>query len=327
VNQVMMNSPQPNLWLHRWAILTVIVACPLLFLGAEVTTMGVGMVDPQGLRSPWYFFQEFLGDRGLDWKIEHGHRQVGWLVGNCVIVLTVLTWWLDRRAWVRYLSLAVLVAVCTQGGLGIFRIQLNAILGKTLALIHGCFAQLVFALLATMAVVTSPRWARQPVRATAATDDAPLKRWSLIATGLVYLQLVLGGLVRHQDFAPLARGHLIGAFVVLATVLWLAKLAHDSESREEWMGTVKLLLALVAVQILLGIETWLSKFFLPQAPWNQLQPLAMHQDIVRSIHYVVGTMVFATTVATALRVHRQTLESPACNAAANNSAQGLEGAA
>src|SRR4051794_5981383 len=108
---------------HCWALLTVIAALPLLFLGAEVTTMGAGMVDERGLRSPWYFFQEFVNERGLDWKIEHGHRQAGWIVGNCVIVLAALTWWLEPRRWVRWLSVAILAAVCSQGLLGIFRIE------------------------------------------------------------------------------------------------------------------------------------------------------------------------------------------------------------
>ena len=85
-------------WLHWWALVTLLAAVPLLFLGAEVTTKGVGMVDAQGLRSPWYFFEEYLKDRGLDWKIEHGHRQAGWIIGMCVIALTILTGGRSRGA-------------------------------------------------------------------------------------------------------------------------------------------------------------------------------------------------------------------------------------
>src|SRR4051812_595132 len=100
-----LQSSGPPRWLHWWSILTVVAALPLLLLGAEVTTKGVGMVDRVGLRSPWYFFQEFLQDRGLGWLIEHGHRQVGWIVGNGVIILVVMTWWKDPRRWVRMISL------------------------------------------------------------------------------------------------------------------------------------------------------------------------------------------------------------------------------
>ena len=43
-------------WLHYWAILTVVAALPLLLLGAQVTTLGAGMVDQQSVREPWHLF-------------------------------------------------------------------------------------------------------------------------------------------------------------------------------------------------------------------------------------------------------------------------------
>ena len=290
-------------WLHWWALVTLAAALPLLFLGAEVTTLGVGMVDAQGLRSPWYFFQEFLADRGLDWKIEHGHRQAGWIIGNCAIVLVVLTWWREPRRWVRWLSVLALAAVCVQGLLGIFRIELNARLGTTLALIHGGFASVIFALLAVLVAVTARHWTRGA--ASAEPCSPRLRRWAIFSVVVVYAQLILGGLVRHKDFTLMARAHLLGAFAVLATVIWLAKLALESGQRAWLARSVVVLLFLVCVQLLLGVESWLSKFFVPQAPWNQLQPLAVYQDFVRSIHYVVGTMIFATTVVVAINVHWQ----------------------
>lgn len=294
-----MNSTPPtskSRWLHRWSILTAVAAVPLLFLGAEVTSKSVGMVDQVGLRSPWFFFQEFLQDHGLGWLIEHGHRQVGWIVGVGVIVLVILTWRNDRRLSVRLFSLGIFAAVCLQGVLGIFRIELNAILGTTLALIHGSFAPIVFSLLVMMALVTSRSWERN----VAATCSPRLRYWSLITLGLIFGQMVLGGLVRHMDLAFGARAHVLGAFVVLGAVIWLAKLAAEEHAGLGW----KLLLALVGVQIFLGLESWLSKFFVETAPWNQLQPL-LDRDIVRSLHYVVGAMILATSAAFALSVNRR----------------------
>ncbi|MBI3410490.1 MAG: COX15/CtaA family protein [Planctomycetes bacterium] len=282
--------------LHGWSILTAVAAVPLLFLGAEVTSKGVGMVDQVGLRSPWFFLQEFMQDHGLGWLIEHGHRQVGWIVGVCVIVLVILTWRNDRRISVRLFSVGILAAVCLQGALGIFRIQLNAILGTTLALIHGSFAPIVFSLLVMMALVTSRSWEMN----VAAACSPRLRIWSLIILALVFGQMVLGGLVRHMDIAFGARAHALGAFVVLGAVIWLAKLSAEEHAGAGW----KLLLILVGVQILLGLESWLSKFFVETAPWNQLQPL-FDRDIVRSLHYVVGAMILANSVAFALSVNRR----------------------
>ena len=291
-------------WLHWWALITLLAAVPLLLLGEEVTTKGVGMVDAQGLRSPWYFFEEYLKDRGLDWKIEHGHRQAGWIIGMCVIALTILTWWKEPRRWVRWLSLLALLAVCCQGLLGIFRIELNALFDKTLALIHGWFAELVFALLATLFVVTSRRWQAESPLPT--TETSGLRRWAFITLGLVYGQLLLGGLVRHKDFSFAARSHVLGAFVVVAAVVWLVKLALACEQCRLLKRSLRLLVFLLILQIPLGMETWLSKFFVPQAYWNQVQPLALHQDLVRSIHYVVGTLLLASTLAVTLNVYRWT---------------------
>src|SRR5262245_61396971 len=117
-------SSTPNTrWLHWWTILTAVAAVPLLFLGVEVTSKGVGMVDQVGLRTPWHFFEEFLNE-SLGWRIEHGHRLAGWIVFACVIGLVILTWRKDPRISVRVSSVGILAAVCLQGSLGIFRIQL-----------------------------------------------------------------------------------------------------------------------------------------------------------------------------------------------------------
>lgn len=298
----MSTTSQPPRWLFWWSIVTALAAVPLLFLGAEVTTRGVGMVDPVGLRSPWYFFQEFLRDRGLAWLVEHGHRQVGWLVGNCVIVLTILTWWKDPRRGVRLFSLAILLAVCIQGALGIFRIELHAVLGNTLALIHGALAPIVFAMLVAMAVLMSPGWrvaAGSPLNGDRCSRR--LRRWSLHTMALVYGQMILGGVVRHLDVSLGARLHLFGAFIVFGAVLWLARLAYEDE-HAGWGW--KLILSLVFLQIMLGVEAWMGKFFVASAPWNQLQPLHVHPEILRSLHYVIGVFVLATSAAFALRLHR-----------------------
>ena len=51
--------------------------------------------------------------------------------------------------------------------------------------------------------------------------------------GLVYLQLVLGAVVRHKDFAFGARAHLLTAFAVVAVVAWLVK--EVLESPQSWV--------------------------------------------------------------------------------------------
>jgi cytochrome c oxidase assembly protein subunit 15 len=281
-------------------VVTVCAAFPLLLLGAEVTTKGVGMVDQRGLRSPWHFFQVFLEDKGLGWIIEHGHRLAGFIVGSCVIVLAIGLWRFETRRLMRWLGLAALIAVCLQGTLGIFRIELNALMGKTLALVHGCFAQFVFALFVSLALMTSRSFMNFRNQAF---HSPILRHWSLVTVGLIFLQLVVGSAVRHQDDPLAARAHILLAFAVLAAIVWLAKLAFEVPGQKPILPVI-ILLGLVVVQLFLGVESWLSKFFYAGSPWQALQPIPLHPELFRSLHYVTGTMIFSAGVVIALYAHQ-----------------------
>jgi heme a synthase len=282
-------------WVHYLALLTVVAALPLVILGTQVTTNGWGLVDARGLRSPWYFLQEFA-EKDLGWKVEHGHRQVGWIVGLCVIVLAAALWWREPRRGVRWLGLAALAAVCVQGALGIFRIELHALLGPHLAMIHGCFAQLVLTLLVCVAFVTSRSWMTLP-----GAGSRNLRAWSILLVCLVFAQLVVGGFVRHLDYALAGRVHLLLAFAVVAAALWSAKLAFEHEVGAR---AAKVLLALIAVQVFLGVESWLGKFASAASPWLMLEPLAVHAEWFRSLHYLTGTFILATSVIIMLRAQQ-----------------------
>jgi cytochrome c oxidase assembly protein subunit 15 len=290
------------------ALLTVCAACPLLLLGAEVTTKGWGMVDRQGFRPPWHlpvlFAEGSLVDRGLGYVVEHSHRLAGYAVGSGALLLALGLWLQERRAWLRWLGLAALVAVSLQGIFGIFRVELHARMGANLAFLHGCFAQLVFALLASLAVFTSPSWQRQPTGQFAGAGS--LWHWSLFTAGLVYVQLILGGAVRHKDLLLGARAHLLTAFAVTVAVAWLIKLVLDNPQRSRFELWPALLLGgLLVVQLVLGVESWLSKFsaVLP-LEYRQLTPLRTSFGL-RSLHYFAGTLIFTCTVVVALQAQRR----------------------
>jgi cytochrome c oxidase assembly protein subunit 15 len=308
-------------WLHYCALLTAGAACVLLMLGAEVTTKGVGMVDQRGLRSPLHLVTVLAEgsplERGLGYLIEHSHRFMGWLVGAAIIVLAVGLWLKERRSWVRWLGLVALAGVCAQGTLGILRVNENELMGNDLALVHGCFAHLVLAALVSLALVTSRSWQRaEPGRGH---ENLRLRRWSLLTAGLVYAQLVLGAILRHKDLVLAARGHLLLAFAAVAVVAWLLKEVFEDaqRSRPELMAGLALGL-LVVVQLSLGVEAWLSKFSPRPRSWEQFP------ELLRSAHYLVGSLVFSATVVVALQAHRR-LAWQAHPAAAP--ARRLEGAA
>jgi cytochrome c oxidase assembly protein subunit 15 len=312
------HTPVSPRWLHGLAVLTVLLALPLLFLGAGVTSHGVGMVDPQGFRPPWDIINGLLQNTGFDWRLEYGHRTFGFLVGLCGIFLAVGCWFFDRRPWMGWIGVLALGLICVQGALGIFRVDYNALHGRTFALIHGCFAQVVFAVLVSVALFTSDRWATDPSEPASHN----LRRWSIITMFVVFGQLFLGGLVRHQQSMIGPRGHLIGAFVVTGAVVWLLVLIWDSEASSRFRRKPVGLMILLAVQLLLGVESWLAKFHVASADLPQLEPVPVHSEWIRTAHYLVGTLMFASTVTVVLIAHRKSVSIPSAVPARSRELEG-----
>ncbi len=292
-------------WLRWCAVLTVVATVPLLTLGAFVTTMGVGMADQRGLVNPLQAIYEFMtGEQGAGWKVEHTHRLAGWLVGIGGIVLAAGAWWADPRPKAKWLATLALVLICVQGFLGIYRVRLNAWWGTELAWIHGCFAQIVFAVL-----VCTAWFFFQDGQGSQKTATGNMRGWSWLCLVLVFSQLILGGMVRHMNNMVTVRLHLLNAFAVSAAVLWLMKLALNET--EDFRGSIYLLIGLVTLQILLGVEAlfpWMRRLLDPSLAIRESMAILW----VRSLHYLLGTLIFADLVVIALKAHRGlTLSVPA----------------
>lgn len=291
-------------WLHRWAVLTVLVTLPLLFLGAEVTSNHVGMVDPDWPTAPWLLWIASWKEHGFGFLIEHSHRLAGYTVGFCTIVLAVWLWRSEPRRWLCWLGTAALAGVCVQGLLGGLRVRLDALFGPNLALLHGCFGQLVFALLVTLALCTSRRWS-QPVEVVAPEEMAVIRHVAGVVIGLVFLQLVLGAVYRHRGFSLPLRGHLLVAFVIVGTVAWLMKtIMTDRPGDTALKSAGGLLLGLVALQVMLGVEAFFVRQTMPEL--ETAPHWLWRRDLVRSAHVLVGSFVLATSVVVSLEARRRT---------------------
>jgi cytochrome c oxidase assembly protein subunit 15 len=276
-------------------VLTVAATFVLLALGTVVTTFNVGMADPIWPTYPWHLLLISWEEPRPGFLIEHTHRLAGYVVGCCVIVLTVWLWRKEPRRWVRWLGAVALAGVVIQGLLGGFRVRLNELMGTDLKLIHGCFAQVVFALLVSLALVTSRSWVGGADADEAPGDTARLRYVSLLAAGLIAVQIGFGALLRHRSSELGQRGHLLIAFGVVAAVVWLVREALD-RSPANWGITapVVLLAALVGVQLFLGVEAWMARF-------TYVSPV--RQAVVRSAHVLTGSLVWATSVVVTLRAH------------------------
>jgi len=287
-------------WLHFWCVLTAGAAVAVLALGAVVTTFQIGMVDPVWPTAPWHLALIDWSEPKPGFLLEHLHRLAAYLVGCCAIVLALGMWFSARCGWLKGLGVLALVGVSLQGLFGGFRVVLHARFGTSFAVIHGCFAQLVFCLLVSLAVLTSTRFSAASLPLV---DSPRLRRWSLLLVGLVFLQLIWGTLLRHTNGALAQRMHLLTAFGVVAATAWFTHMALENPSARRLLGRTLIWLGvLLVLQISLGIESWLGKFAGVLMP--ELQKPSIGQASHRVAHVLVGSFILAGVVVQAILLHR-----------------------
>ena len=192
-----------------------------VWVGGLVTTTDAGMAVPDwpttyGYNLFLYPWQTWLSGP-WDLFVEHGHRLLAATVGLLAIGLVIVLWRCEPRRWVRGLGWVALALVIAQGVLGGMRVLLDE---RTLAMLHGCIGPLFFALAVALMVVTSKSWQGSSdspsFQGGARGGFAPLVRRLAVATCiLMYLQIVLGAVLRHvpvegepATFALAVRFHL-----------------------------------------------------------------------------------------------------------------------
>jgi heme A synthase len=211
-----------------------------------------------------------------------------------------------RWRWVRLLVSVGLVAVMIQGLLGGFRVFLDQIMGTQLAAIHGAFAQLVFCVLLSVVVLSAPM---RPERELPAADRDRLGQLALLLPAAVVVQLVWGVMVRHTGTPLGQRLHILTAFVVTGLAVWLAARMLATPSGRARLGFYAYhLVAIVAVQVLLGVEAWMGKFAAagPELATPPMQrAVTQGAAIIRTAHMLVGVALLAASVLLAFRVWRR----------------------
>jgi cytochrome c oxidase assembly protein subunit 15 len=288
-----------NRGLHRFAVATAAATVLLIFAGGLVTSTESGLSVPDWPLSYGRLMPPMVG--GI--LYEHGHRMVATAVGILTVILAVWLFRREPRRWVRLLGYGALAAVIAQGVLG--GLTVLFLLPTAVSVAHACLAQTFFCLVVTIAVVTSPGW-----RDGRPADGAPLARMGAATVGVIFLQLLVGAIMRHTqaglaipDF-PLAFGrvvppirsfpvaihfaHRLGALAVAGCVF--ACLALAMASRRPGLKRVALVMAsLVLVQIALGAATVLSRKAVP----------------VTTAHVATGALLLGTTLAFTLSSLRE----------------------
>lgn len=278
--------PPAQLWLSRFAKLTVLFTFALLFLGAQVTSLDAGMSVPDWPNTFGYNMWTFPFARWVGLVFwEHTHRVVASVLGLLVIALAVWAFRTETRKWVRWLTYLAVVLVTVQGIMGGLRVTKNSI---SLAVVHGVTAQLFFCLLILIAAALSPAWNRPLLSPAAAPKVAHLKRWAWVMVVFLIIQLILGAVMRHNGaglampyfpfddeghFMPRVHNmmvdihftHRVWAFVVtgVALVLGIKGLKAAGGDSRIVLPSVAIM-ALVLFQIFLGAKIiWTGRAEIP----------------------------------------------------------------
>src|SRR5262249_15861448 len=160
------------------------------------------------------------------------------------------------------------------------------------------------AALVAVAVVTSPAWWGPRTE-----EDRPgWRRLALLVNILVYTQIVFGAFVRHFQHPLAQRAHVLFAFVVRDGIVLLVRAAWGRGAGggggggrgPRWAAFV--LAGLALLQVMLGVEAWVGRF--GSGVPVELQPANPALDYVRSAHFVVGAMVFVTSITLTLLLWR-----------------------
>ncbi|MEP6822498.1 MAG: COX15/CtaA family protein [Chthoniobacterales bacterium] len=205
----MIDVPERNRWLTRFAWILAGLTLFLICSGGMVTSKNAGLAVPDWPTSFGYNMFLFPVSQWVGGIFfEHIHRLIASVIGLLTIVLAIWLWRAESRRWLRVLGVMALGAVILQGVLGGIRVTM---LKDEIGIFHACLAQAFFGLLILIALATSRVWfeaASWPARSQFV--------WLPVLTvSVIYLQLALGATMRHQhrdlailDF-PAAYGQVI----------------------------------------------------------------------------------------------------------------------
>jgi cytochrome c oxidase assembly protein subunit 15 len=203
-----------NVALHWFALFVACCTFVLIVAGGLVTSTQSGLSVPDWPTTYGHFMFSYPLDQMVGGILyEHSHRMIASVVGFLTIILAVWIWKRDDRRWMKVLGFVALGAVISQGILG--GLTVRYLLPTAISVSHATLAQSFFGVVAAIALFTSRWWRLTEPVSNPATQQIPFLRIALVASVVVFVQLILGALMRHThsglavpDF-PFAYGQLL----------------------------------------------------------------------------------------------------------------------
>jgi cytochrome c oxidase assembly protein subunit 15 len=283
-----------NPLVHRFAKFAVGWTVLLFVAGALVTSNDAALSVPDWPKSFGTWFPSLRQLAGGAF-FEHSHRVIAGVLGVLILVLAILIWVKDSRRWLRWFGVIAVGGVVVQAVLG--GEVVRQLLHYWLPVMHACFAQIIFAAVLGIAVFTSKWWVEDHAR-LADSGSPSIHTIATLNAEIIFLQVVLGAGFRHQELPVWP--HILGAFFVLATVMWTAIALRKRFAVSPELTRARMLLhSIFGIQFLLGFGAYWSRLVTVQAP----QPMPV-MVLLTVMHTVVGALLFAFSVLIVLICYR-----------------------
>lgn len=290
-----------SLGLSRFSKAVVAATLGLIFLGGMVTSLDGGLSVPDW---PTTFGSNLFTFPVSEWVglifWEHTHRLAASMVGLMTVILAIWIWRKDPRPWVRWLGVGAVALVVLQGVMGGLRVTE---ISTSLAIIHGCAAQLFLCVVTLLALALSPKW---PLFCEKAP---PLALWTWVLTGSVFFQLILGAVMRH-----LHAGLAIPTFPLTPEGTLLPQshnmLVDIAMAHRLWAVAVGIVGAVVIAKAIRNVGTrffaaGLFSLLLIQLALGACVIWFLRPPVATSLHVLNGAVVLMTAFALAVRATRQ----------------------
>jgi cytochrome c oxidase assembly protein subunit 15 len=296
-------------WLHRYAAFVAFCTFLLIIAGALVTGNDAGLSVPDWPTS----FGTFRMPRMVGGIMyEHGHRMMAGTVGILTIILAIWLWRQDSRRWVRWVGFAAVMAVLAQAALG--GITVLWYLPVAISTAHATLGQIFFCLTASLAFFTNAHW-HWDENKLEDTSTPSFQHLTMITTGVILVQLILGAVYRHANegvidqvhanghavnFLGLFRHsnegliapHVVGACVIALLVGWIvSSVLMRFAKQPDLLHPALLLGGLLVAQLFLGMGSLIMTMAARDAP----QPLQPVVDVTTA-HVVVGALLLVTSL-------------------------------
>ena len=294
----------PNSGLHRFAVVLASATFVLIFVGGLVKSTGSELSVPD-----WPLaFGKLIPSLKGGVLFEYSHRVVAGVVS--IMTLALMLWAILRepRYWVRVLATVAFALVIAQAILG--GITVLFLIPLPIAMAHTATANAFFCIVVALAIFTSP-WFIETTPRQEISARIPFAKLSAITTSIIYLQILVGALMRHigaglaipdfptsfgraipplwDDFIAVNFLHRCGAVIVTGFVGWTVARVLTSHRDEPRLRRPALaLILLLTTQICLGaITIWTRRAVVPT-----------------TAHVAFGAAVLATSLTLTIRSWR-----------------------